>query len=154
MDYWRYCGEGNYLWCLSSNIPNAIHSFYTAVLIYIQQCLLEIFIFVAPAPQILLFILLCKTREEATFLFSSRMLKQENKSSSNNPVFALHGHLFTQFLHFSLLVFVFFLQLTPEHFQKQMLERYQKSDPANNNDSEVTKAWDELMLQVITLKSH
>ncbi|NXQ46893.1 UPK1B protein, partial [Catharus fuscescens] len=37
--------------------------------------------------------------------------------------------------------------LTPELFLKQMLERYQKSEPANNSDNEVTKTWDELMLQ-------
>ncbi|NXX28553.1 UPK1B protein, partial [Nicator chloris] len=37
--------------------------------------------------------------------------------------------------------------LTPGFFLKQMLERYQKSEPANNSDSEVTKTWDELMLQ-------
>uniref|UniRef100_A0A8C0UY67 Uroplakin-1b n=3 Tax=Cyanistes caeruleus TaxID=156563 RepID=A0A8C0UY67_CYACU len=37
--------------------------------------------------------------------------------------------------------------LTPGFFLKQMLERYQKSEPANNSDNEVTKTWDELMLQ-------
>ncbi|NXD30268.1 UPK1B protein, partial [Spelaeornis formosus] len=37
--------------------------------------------------------------------------------------------------------------LTPEPFLKQMLEKYQKSDPANNSDNEVTKAWDEVMIK-------
>ncbi|KAI1242258.1 Uroplakin-1b, partial [Lamprotornis superbus] len=39
------------------------------------------------------------------------------------------------------------LVLTPGLFLKQMLERYQKSEPANNSDDVVTKTWDELMLQ-------
>lgn len=46
------------------------------------------------------------------------------------------------------------MQLTPNLFLKQMLERYQKPEADNNNDkwmSEgVTKTWDKLMLQVIT----
>ncbi|NXU07362.1 UPK1B protein, partial [Buphagus erythrorhynchus] len=37
--------------------------------------------------------------------------------------------------------------LTPGLFLKQMLEGYQKSEPANNSDNVVTKTWDELMLQ-------
>ncbi|NWX35971.1 UPK1B protein, partial [Notiomystis cincta] len=37
--------------------------------------------------------------------------------------------------------------LTPDFFLKQMLERYQKSEPASNSDNEVTKTWNELMLQ-------
>ncbi|XP_074390861.1 uroplakin-1b isoform X1 [Zonotrichia albicollis] len=37
--------------------------------------------------------------------------------------------------------------LTPNVFLKQMLERYQKSEPNNNSDDEVTKTWDELMRQ-------
>ncbi|XP_063004432.1 uroplakin-1b [Melospiza melodia melodia] len=37
--------------------------------------------------------------------------------------------------------------LTPNVFLKQMLERYQKSEPNNNSDNEVTKTWDELMRQ-------
>ena len=49
------------------------------------------------------------------------------------------------------------MQLTPNLFLKQMLERYKKSEPDNNNDKwmskGVTDTWDKLMLQVIiTLK--
>lgn len=45
------------------------------------------------------------------------------------------------------------MQLTPNLFLKQMLEKYQNPNPENNDDKwksdGITKTWDRLMLQVM-----
>uniref|UniRef100_A0A803YJW4 Uroplakin-1b n=1 Tax=Meleagris gallopavo TaxID=9103 RepID=A0A803YJW4_MELGA len=121
-------------------------------------------VFLAPAPYILLFSLLCVKLGVVggtAFQFSSWILKQ-----ANPPTYLLcmatylHSSFYSFLIFFVCFCFCFFscclficflLQLTPNLFLKQMLERYLKSDADNNNDKwmteGVTKTWDNLMLQ-------
>lgn len=115
----------------------------------------------APVPYILLFSLLCVKLGVVggtAFQFSSWILKQAN---SPTYLLCMATYLPSSFILFWCFFFCcccclficFLLQLTPNLFLKQMLERYLKSDADNNNDKwmteGVTQTWDNLMLQVI-----